>query len=294
MQHTIIGLLYFLVLIWMPHSMTAQARKNNSKPGLKTGNTDTNQWWVGVRGGTNFSVAIPETSYSIFSYLQQATSGDDKKNYSLYNLPGLQFGFSISWEFMKGLSVNLLPSYTSYRFDYTNSFRWYDPENTLKQVSTYYRVETRLQYLELPLTIKYELMHGPFKPYIHAGGYYGWLTDALKNINTTNTDVASGSETEIDVTELSVGIEDRTKRANYGIIGGVGFTQNIGNARIGLEINYQYGLQNLDNGEQKFTDSQLITGAYDVSDDYSMNNLAISLQVIIPLKFITSKDYVPL
>jgi hypothetical protein len=294
MQHTIIGLIYFLVLIWMPHSMTAQARKNNSKPGLKTGNTDTNQWWVGVRGGTNFSVAIPETSYSIFSYLQQTTPGDDKKIYSSYNLPGLQFGFSVSWEFMKGLSVNLLPSYTSYRFDYSNSFRWYDPENTLKQVSTYYRVETRLQYLELPLTIKYELMHGPFKPYIHAGGYYGWLTDALKNINTTNTDVASGSDTEIDVTELSVGIEDRTKKANYGIIGGVGFTQNIGNARIGLEINYQYGLQNLDNGEQKFTDSQLTTGAYDVSDDYSMNNLAFSMQVIIPLKFITSKDYVPL
>jgi hypothetical protein len=294
MKITIIGLLYFLMLSWVPHVTLAQARKNNPKPGLKTGNTDTNQWWVGVRGGTNFSTAVPETTYSIFSYLQQPSPGDNNKVYSSYNLPGLQFGFSVSWEFIKGLSVNLLPSYTSYRFDYKNSFHWYDPENPLKQVSTNFHIETRLQYVELPLTIKYELMHGQFKPYIHAGGYYGWLTDAIKNINTTNTDVASGSDTEIDVTELSVGIEDRTKKANYGIIGGVGFTQNIGNARIGLEINYQYGLQNLDNGGMKFSDSQLITGAYDVSDDYSMNNLAISLQVIIPLKFITSKDYVPL
>jgi hypothetical protein len=93
---------------------------------------------------------------------------------------------------------------------------------------------------------------------------------------------------------LSVGINDRTKKGNYGLIGGVGFTYNLGNARVGLEINYMYGLQNIDNGEMKFADSQLVTGAYDVPDDYSMDNIGVSLQIIIPLKFITSKDYVPL
>ena len=92
----------------------------------------------------------------------------------------------------------------------------------------------------------------------------------------------------------SVGIEDRIKKANYGIIGGIGFTYNVGNARIGLEVNYHYGLQNLDNGELKYVDNQLISGTYDVPDDYSLDNLELSLQVIIPLKFITSKDYVPL
>lgn len=294
MRLSIISLLYFLALFCFPLASKAQAKKGNSRPGLKTGNTDVNQWWVGVRGGTNLSTAIPESSYSVFSYIQPATSGDDSKKYSSFNLPGLQFGFSVSWEFIKGLSVNLLPSYTSYRFEYGNAFHWYDTENAAKQVRTSYNIETRLQYVELPLTIKYELMHGPFKPYIHAGGYYGMLTDAIKSINTTNIDEASGSDTEIVVTELSVGIEDRTKKTNYGIIGGMGFTQNLGNARVGLEINYQYGLQNLDNGGMKFTDSQLVTGAYDVSDDYSMNNLAVSIQIIIPLKFITSKDYVPL
>ncbi|MCK5702517.1 MAG: PorT family protein, partial [Cyclobacteriaceae bacterium] len=71
-------------------------------------------------------------------------------------------------------------------------------------------------------------------------------------------------------------------------------TYNVGNARIGLEVNYHYGLQNLDNGGVKYIDNQLVTGTYDVPDDYSLNNLEISMQVIIPLKFITSKDYVPL
>ena len=276
-------------------STTTHAQgKQNRKPKVKTGNTETNQWWVGVRGGVNFSSATSQKSYSVFSYTKDLANGGNVKNYNTYTLPGLQFGFSVAYEFLKGLSVNVLPSYASYRFSYDNSYNWHDSEDPNKQVTTNYNIETRLQYIELPLTFKYELSKGAFKPYIQAGGYYSFLTDALKKANTTGIDQASGSDSEINVTELSVGINDRTKKANYGIIGGAGFTYNVGNARIGLEINYHYGLQNLDNGEMKYIDNQLISGSYDVSDDYSLNSLEISMQVIIHLKFITSKDYVPM
>jgi hypothetical protein len=283
-----------LLLGLMVSSPLMAQKKNPASPRSKTVNTDVNQWWIGVRGGTNFSTAAAQTSYSVFSYTLSTTAGDNEKSYKSFSLPGMQFGFSVSFEFIRGLSVSLLPSYASYRYEYGNSFRWYDVEDANKQVTTSYNIETRLQYVELPLTVRYEFLRGSFKPYIHAGAYYNFLTDALKKVNTTGIDQASGSDSEINVTELSVGVEDRMKKANYGIIGGAGFTQNFGNARLGLEINYHYGLQNLDNGEMKFTDNQLVTGTYDVPDDFSLNNLSISFQVIIPLKFITSKDYVPL
>lgn len=288
-------LLACLLLLGLMATLPLMAQKKSpARPRTKTGNSDVNQWWIGVRGGTNFSTASAQTSYSVFSYTLGTTAGDNEKSYKSFSLPGMQFGFSVSFEFIRGLSVSLLPSYTSYRYEYGNSFRWYDVEDANKQVTTSYNIETRLQYVEVPLTVKYEFLRGRFKPYIHAGAYYNFLTDALKKVNTTGIDQASGSDSEINVTELSVGVEDRMKKANYGIIGGAGFTQNFGNARLGLEINYHYGLQNLDNGEMKFTDNQLVTGTYDVPDDFSLNNLSISFQVIIPLKFITSKDYVPL
>jgi hypothetical protein len=292
MKHTLLACLLLLLMMATPPLMAQ--KKNQAKSRTKTGNSDVNQWWVGVRGGTNFSSATSHTAYSVFSYTLGTTAGDNEKSYKSFSLPGLQFGFSVSFEFIRGLSVGLLPSYTSYRYEYGNSFRWYDVEDPNMQVNTSYRIETRLQYVELPLTVKYEFLRGSFKPYIHGGAFYGFLTDALKKVNTTGIDQASGSDSEINVTELSVGVEDRMKKANYGIIGGAGFTQNFGNARLGLEINYIYGLQNLDNGEMKYTDNQLVTGTYDVPDDFSLNYLNISLQVIIPLKFITSKDYVPL
>ena len=293
MKKTLLACLILLAILWPPSSY-AQSKQKKTKPKAQTGYSDGNQWWIGIRGSVNFSSATLQKSYSVFSYTQDFTEGDNEKKYNSFTLPGLQFGFSIAYEFLTGLSINVLPSYASYRFSYDNSFRWYHSEDPDKRVSTSYNIETRLQYIEIPVTFKYELMRGPFKPYIQAGGYYSFLTDAIKNVKTTSIDQASGSDSEINVTELSVGIEDRIKNTNYGVMGGVGFTYNVGNARIGLEVNYHYGLQNLDNGGMKYIDNQLVTGTYDVPDDYSLNNLEISMQVIIPLKFITSKDYVPL
>ena len=288
------SLVVFLVLtLIVPSILFAQGKPSKRKP-VKTGNTDINQWWIGVRGGINFSSATAQKSHSVFSFTQDFTPGDNEKSYNSFTLPGLQFGFSVGYEFLTGLSVNILPSYASYRFSYDNSFRWYDSENQNNNVTNSFNFETRLQYIDLPLSFKYELSRGSFKPYIQIGGYYSYLTDAIKKVKITAVDQASGSDQEINVTDLSVGIEDRIKKWNYGIIGGAGFTYNVGNARIGLELNYHYGLQNLDNGGMKFDDSQLITGTYDVPDDFSLNNLELSMQVIIPLKFITSKDYVPL
>ncbi len=293
MKKYIFAAAWILALFW-GFGAFAQGKAGKRKSPSKASGTDINQWWVGIRGGMNFSAASSQKTYSVFSYLEESTPGDNEKRYNNFTHSGLQFGFSLGYEFLRGMSVNLLPSYASYRFSYENTFHWQDSENADKRVSMNYNYETRLQYIDLPLTIKYGLLSGKFKPYVQAGGYYSFLTDAIKKVQTTGEDQASGSEAEINITELSVGIDDRTKKNNYGIIGGVGFTYNLGNARVGLEANYMYGLQNLDNGGMKFMDNQLISGTYDVPDDYNLNNLSISMQVIIPLKFITSKDYVPL
>lgn len=277
-----------------PQTALAQGKAKKRKPAIKNSSSDINQWWIGVRGGVNLSSATASKSYSVFTYTSGITEGTNKKQYESFSLPGLQFGFTVSYEFIRGLSANLLPSYTSNRFAYNNAFQWTDTQDPSKRVTTAYHFETRLQYIEIPLSIKYELTSGRFKPYVQAGGYYGLLTDAIKKVTTSGIDKASGADTEINVSELSVGIEDRTQKNNFGVLGGAGFTYNVGNARLGLEVNYFYGLQNLDQGGMKFTDNQLISGTYDVPDDYALNNINISMQVIIPLKFITSKDYVPL
>ena len=178
MKYPLFAVFLILALI-LPSTCFSQGKSNKRKP-AKTGNSDINQWWIGVRGGVNFSSATAEQSYSVFSFTQDFTNGDNDKSYNSFTLPGLQFGFSVAYEFMTGLSVNVLPSYASYRFSYNNSFRWYESENQNNLVTTAYNIETRLQYIDLPLTLKYELSRGSFKPYVQIGGYYSFLTDAVK------------------------------------------------------------------------------------------------------------------
>ena len=291
-KHVMACLLCLSILI--AHTVSGQVRRSKKRTSGTTSQQIGSQWWIGVRGGTNFSKAMSSRQYSVFSFTSNQNTSNQDKEYSSYNLPGLQFGFSAGFEFLRGFSVNILPTYSSNRFDYSSSYQWSDVESANKKVQTNYRIETRLQFVQIPMTFKYELTNGRLKPYIQAGGYFGLLTDAIKKVDITSVDQASGASTEIVVSELAEGIESRTQQHNYGILGGGGFTYNLGNARIGLEINYQHGLQNLDNGQMKYTDNQLVSGIYDVPDDYSLNSVDISLQIIMPLKFITSRDYVPL
>ena len=287
-------LLAIFVILLIPSIIFGQPKQSGRKQAPKSGAADGTQWWIGLRAGINLNSANVLKSYSVFSYPVEFPDTDNKKNYESFNKPALEFGFSVAYEFIRGLSLNLLPVYSSNRLSYSNSFSWMDAIDPDKIVQISYDIETRLQYVQFPLTVKYELMQSKFKPYVQVGGYYGILTDALKKVNTTGQDRASGADNEINITELSVGIDERVRKNNYGFLGGIGFTWNLGNARFGLEANYLYGLQNLDNTALKFHDNQLLTGVYDVPDDYRLNTVEILLQAIIPLKFITSKEYVPL
>jgi hypothetical protein len=287
-------LLVLIVTLIFPFSVSGQSKAPGRKPLAKSSADVGAQWWIGIRAGVNLNSASVSKSYSVFSYPVDVPEGDNEKKYDAFSAPALEFGFSVSYEFMRGLSVNLLPVYASNRLSYTNTFSWSEETEPDNLVQVSYDIATRLQYVQFPLTVKYELTQSKFKPYVQVGGYYGLLTDAIKKVKTANLDRASGADEEKNVTELSVGIDDRIRKNNYGVQGGVGFTWNLGNARFGLEANYQYGLQNLDKSANKYYDNQLLTGVYDVPDDYSLNTIEILLQAIIPLKFITSKEYVPL
>lgn len=295
-MHRILLTTILIAFLWpFQQDLMAQGSRNKRKtPIAKSGNTETTQWWVAVKGGTNFTSATPSGDYSVFSYVHEPTGNDNEKRYKNFTKPGLEFGFIVSFEFMRSLSANFAPTYLYMGYEYDNSYQWYSQENANKNVSLAYNFETRLQYVDLPVYFKYELLKGKVKPYVQIGGFYDFLVDAIQNTNISNIDQASGSESEVNISELSTGLNDHFIKSNLGIIGGGGVTYNFGNARFGLEVNYRYGLNNIVDVKNRFNDSQQVTGVYDVQDDLSLRNLAVSLVCLIPLKFITSKDYIPL
>ncbi|MGF1638846.1 MAG: outer membrane beta-barrel protein [Cyclobacteriaceae bacterium] len=262
-------------------------------PAPGKGQAETTQWWIAVRGGVNLTSAEVSNQYFVFSNTQAGVEPHNKQ-YGSFNRVGTHFGFQAGFEFLPHLSVHLLPSYSTYLFDYESAFNWASSDNPLQRIQIEDLHTQKLHYIELPLIIRYELLSGKFKPFIQAGGYVGRLLNAVKDVESRNTDFASGAESRIEVNTYSTGIEPYLINTNLGIMGGVGMTYNVGNARIGLEVNYKMGMNNINKPANRFMESPQVSGMYDVTDDFSIRHLELAFSCLIPLKFITSKDYIPL
>lgn len=284
--------LTFVLLLLCLHFSYAQY--NQKRRPAKSSGTQSSQWWIGIKAGTNFTDPQASGDFETFSFTADPSAGNAEKTYDQFRLPGYQFGFIVGFEFLRGLSVQVQPAFSGYGYSYSINYYWASLEDQSKNVSVTYEHENHLQYLELPLSVKYELQRGKTKPYIHGGAYISSLLNATKKVTETITDNATGGNSIYDENKYAGQIEDFYLKSNWGFLAGVGVTQNVGNARFGLEVNYKMGMKNVTNSASRYRDNQFVSGVFDVQDDIQLNHLEISVSVVMPLKFITSKDYVPL
>jgi len=186
------------------------------------------------------------------------------------------------------LIVSLQPNFRRESFAYSNHYMWIDDTNSENTFELNYYQEQKLDYIEVPLVLKASFLQGNIKPFVGVGGYYGWLVNANKSITVDGIDRASGSAYPFNKESLSVGATDLFVNYNAGILGSIGFNYDPGNIRLTFEIQYRYGLTNITNTANRFTDNRL-AGMGDALDDMSLNNLAINLSVLFPLRFLSNE-----
>ncbi len=271
-------------------SANAQYKSSRKKPG---GSSDGTQWWVGLKAGMNLTNPQAGTAYDIFSFTQQPFAGNAQRQYDRFRAPGTQFGVLLGFEFIKGFQAVLQPQLVNYHYSYAIDYYWASEENPNQNVRISYEHEGHLQYLELPLAIRYQLMHDKLKPYVQAGAYWGRMMNATKDVTESITDNAAGA-TVFEENKYAGRTQRLFEPSNWGLFGGIGATYNVGNARVGLEVNYKMGMKNITNSQSRFEDTQFVSGTFDAQDDLKLHQLDISFVIVMPLKFITSKDYVPL
>jgi hypothetical protein len=114
------------------------------------------------------------------------------------------------------------------------------------------------------------------------------MVNANKSITVDGVDRASGSDYPFNKESLSVGASDLFVNYNAGVLGSIGVNYDPGNIRLTLEIQYRYGLTNITNTANRFTDNRL-AGIGDALDDLSLNNLAVNLGVLFPLRFLSNE-----
>jgi hypothetical protein len=242
---------------------------------------------VGVKLGTNFTMAHPGDRYAVMEFAAETGGDTYRKEYGFHftHSRGSQAGVIIEYALSKNLSVVMQPTVTSLKFQYKNSFERKEENinsggNTVITTTTLdYTHRQELGYLEIPLLLKYRLIKSKIKPYFQVGAYYSVLQSGTKTLDAVRLpDEEYKEEAIVDIKQLFTG-------ANFGIWVGAGIGYEIGGFHLQIEANYKHGFNNIIDEAGRFENKELMFAYYDVFDDIKLRNWDISLKVLLPISF---------
>jgi len=238
------------------------------------------QWWLGLKGGINLSNTTVLKSYSVIS--RDESTGTTNKKYEDFKQLGSQISLEASF-YISGFSLSFQPTYQHAVFSYANEYEW--TGTGTNNLTLTYDQEQKVEHLQLPFIIKYEFGGNTLRPYLQIGGYSAILLNAVKAVTITGVDNASGGTNEFVDGPITVGADDLFAKSHWGLIGGAGVYYNVGNVRLNLDVMYKYGMSNISSTENRYSNDRL-TGVGDAMDDLTLDNLAINIGCLFPLRFL--------
>ena len=237
------------------------------------------QWFLGFKFGGNLSPASSKTSVTGFSPIN-------------YDAEELEKDFSPEWGghagidvtfYTKGFSFSVQPNYRRQAYSYQTSFEWQGDANTY---SSDQNIEQRLDYVDLPLLIKYDLFGRSIRPFVGAGLYYSILTTAEKRVKIRSSDTSNDVPVDLGTQSFTLGNKASFKDNVTGWQVGAGFSWDPGNVRLILDVVYRDSFGGVSDDNAQFAENQL-AGIGDVDDEISLRNVNVSLSFLFPLRFIS-------
>jgi outer membrane protein W len=280
----------YLIVLCVLLAASASAQKKKKPSGYNKQNNENEQflqkqWWLGFKAGTNLSDATVGKTYSVLSPVNYDPSLTGKK-YQNFNRFGTQAALEVTFSYKK-ISISLQPTYRRASFVYTNNYEWTDSQTASNKLTLTYEQEQKIDHAEIPLVIKYEMGNHRLRPYLQLGGFAAFLINANKSVTVSGVDYASGGKDEFQNPAIIVGAKDLFAKNYWGLIGGAGLNYHLGNVRFNLDIMYKYGMSNITSTKNRYSNDRL-SGVGDALDDIKLNNLAISLGCLFPLRFLGS------
>ena len=198
---------------------------------------------------------------------QQYNASNFTKNYTS-NI-GTQFGFVIGYNISNELSVgaDLNGSFKNYSINYsTNDFNITDNEH--------------LSFLEVPVYATYSYGKGKLRPFVRLGAYEDFLLSASSDFSATyQPDKTSYSD-------KGVNSNDRRNNTDFGLLGGIGLNWKFDPAwQAFIEFRYTYGLTNVVNDANRYSDQNLIFNYFYLDDDLKISNGLFTLGFVYNLNY---------
>jgi hypothetical protein len=238
-------------------------------------------FWVGFKGGINFSTVFPTKRFSVLQSIDGTEPFAGRKKYEPFlRNPGYQYGFIGMARITGSVLVGIEPAFSSYSFQYSGMSEWSDAAHPDNRLVIENKFTDRLKYFEIPVVIRYELGSGQVRPFVTGGLFYAMLTGANGNVRSATTQYINGTEIELDNNSYTGEISGSYIKTRLAVFPGAGFFADFSFATLFAEADYYISLHNIVNEAERYSNQQVTGGSYNVPDNLSFNNLVINVGIL--------------
>jgi hypothetical protein len=244
---------------------------------------------LGIIGGVNFTAPVATVSHDILQPGSRNRDGSIGKEYfSMFSgeSTGGQFGLMANVPLFSRFSIDIQLLYFQYSFPYHSRYTWSNDlgENpwTLDQMHRH-----NIDYVELPVMLRMEILPNAVSPFIAAGGYLGISSSSNKFISSRFIASNEISQTE-EWNGYSLSAEGSLREVllgwNAGILGGGGVRYRASMLEVGIAAYYRVGLVQIVDASRRYTAfNSFSSNSYDAMDNTFLHNLSLNVYLVFPL-----------
>jgi hypothetical protein len=287
--------IYTTLILWTAFMLNGFSQPPPDK--LKKNPYKNSQWYIGLAAGVNYNTVNVINEYSIIHATNRLDDELYRKDYTLTNNISATYGLKLMYQFEQrfvlgsGLLINEL------RFSYNQEL----PGNTRTVV---FQHDHHLRYLDLPIYFRFMIRQvnsrmwnrswkkpgvPPIIPFVQGGLNFSFLINANKEVSR------SVIENDFEVQDLSFSedVGGLLQSTTVGAFIGFGARFKLGNVYLTPQLNVRRGFSNVTNDKTRYTNDNLTQNAYDVFDDKSFTSLEAVVSILIPLKYLSKREFIP-
>lgn len=234
---------------------------------------------VGFRGGVNFSQPFVMDRNEV---LQGNGPADVfEKDYSpVFANTGYHYAFVFLTYLNESLSLSVEPAMTTYNYKYKLSASWTNGTDPADYIEYETKHRNSVSYIELPIVFRYEFGGSKIQPFVSLGLTYGYRINASKKMEYTVTRHTGALSIPYENATLSNSNAKSYIHSRFGIAPGMGFFYPLGTVKLFLSADFSFPLNNIVDESQRYANSAITTGMYDVQDDVRLGALNLTLGFI--------------
>lgn len=221
----------------------------------------------GLSGGINACFAKPYETFSL-------GNSTDTSIYSTRT--GFNVGIDASISLVKNLYADFGLRYKNTQLLHTNSYTLNNFDNsvdTLDQFGKVINQETH-NWLRLPVGLTYKIpLSDKLSAHIKGGASLGYLLSSSSTFNRSYVSEANLAS----VSGPQENMNNQRNTFNYWAYGGLGISYQIPLGNIFLDVRYNYGLRNITNENNRYSNSTILYKYLYVDDNLKLDDLSFTI-----------------